>query len=69
MANATHRGDPEGWPAKEEAVRFPGASVLNLSQDGLIIGPVECVHDRDRSVRDHVQPTAEYGGCVAVKVL
>ncbi|MCU1500647.1 MAG: ketosteroid isomerase-like protein [Ilumatobacteraceae bacterium] len=37
MVNATHSGDAEGWPAKGEAVAFPGVSVLDLSEDGLII--------------------------------
>jgi steroid delta-isomerase-like uncharacterized protein len=36
MARATHRGDAEGWPAKGEAVAFPGVSVLDLSEDNLI---------------------------------
>jgi steroid delta-isomerase-like uncharacterized protein len=36
MVNATHTGDAEGWPAKGEAVAFPGVSVLDLSADGLI---------------------------------
>jgi steroid delta-isomerase-like uncharacterized protein len=36
MVNATHTGDAEGWPAKGEAVAFPGASVLDLSKNGLI---------------------------------
>jgi steroid delta-isomerase-like uncharacterized protein len=36
MVNATHRGDAEGWPAKGEAVAFPGVSVLDLSEAGLI---------------------------------
>lgn len=36
MVNATHTGDAEGWPAKGEAVAFPGVSVLDLSEDGLI---------------------------------
>jgi steroid delta-isomerase-like uncharacterized protein len=34
--NATNSGDAEGWPAKGEAVAFPGVSVLDLSQEGLI---------------------------------
>ena len=37
MVNATHSGDAEGWPAKGEAVAFPGVSVLDLSEAGLII--------------------------------
>ena len=37
MVNATHRGDAEGWPAKGEAVAFPGVSVLDLSEAGQII--------------------------------
>jgi steroid delta-isomerase-like uncharacterized protein len=36
MVNATHTGDAEGWPAKGEAVAFPGVSVLDLSESDLI---------------------------------
>jgi len=36
MVNATHSGDAEGWPAKGEAVAFPGVSVLDIARDGLI---------------------------------
>jgi steroid delta-isomerase-like uncharacterized protein len=36
MVKATHTGDAVGWPAKGESVTFPGASVLDLSEDGLI---------------------------------
>ena len=36
MVNATHRGDAEGWPTKGEAVAFPGVSVFDLSEAGLI---------------------------------
>jgi len=36
MVNATHSGDAEGWPAKGEAVAFPGVSVLDLSENDLI---------------------------------
>jgi steroid delta-isomerase-like uncharacterized protein len=36
MVHATHSGDAEGWPAKGEAVAFPGASVLDLSDDAMI---------------------------------
>jgi steroid delta-isomerase-like uncharacterized protein len=34
---ATHAADAEGWPARGESVVFPGASVLDLSEDGLIV--------------------------------
>jgi steroid delta-isomerase-like uncharacterized protein len=37
MVNATHKGDAEGWPARGESVAFPGVSVLDLADDGLII--------------------------------
>jgi steroid delta-isomerase-like uncharacterized protein len=37
MVNATHRGDVDGWPASGETVAFPGVSVLDLTEDGLII--------------------------------
>ena len=36
MVNATHTGDVEGWPAKGEAVMFPGASLLDVAENGLI---------------------------------
>ena len=36
MVTATHHGDVDGWPAKDEAVAFPGVSVLDLADDGLI---------------------------------
>ena len=36
LVNATHRGDVDGWPAKGEAVTFPGVSVLDLAADGQI---------------------------------
>jgi steroid delta-isomerase-like uncharacterized protein len=36
MVNATHTGDAPGWPAKGESVSFPGVSVLDLSEDGLV---------------------------------
>jgi steroid delta-isomerase-like uncharacterized protein len=37
MVNATHSGDAPGWPAKGESVAFPGVSVLDLSEEGLIM--------------------------------
>jgi steroid delta-isomerase-like uncharacterized protein len=37
MVHATHAGDVAGWPARGEAVAFPGASVLDVGVDGLII--------------------------------
>jgi steroid delta-isomerase-like uncharacterized protein len=36
IVHATHSGDAEGWPAAGEAVAFPGVSVVDLSDDGLI---------------------------------
>jgi len=36
MVRATHTDDADGWPAKGEAVAFPGVSVLDLADDGLI---------------------------------
>lgn len=36
MVHATHTADAEGWPAKGEAVAFPGVSIVDLSADGLI---------------------------------
>ena len=37
MGRATHTGDAPGWPAKGESVVFPGASVLDVGDDGLIV--------------------------------
>ena len=36
MVHATHTGDAEGWPANNEAVAFPGVSVVEVSADGEI---------------------------------
>jgi steroid delta-isomerase-like uncharacterized protein len=36
MVHATHTGDAEGWPANNEAVAFPGVSVLEVAADGTI---------------------------------
>ena len=36
MVHATHTGDAEGWPANNEAVAFPGVSVVEVSADGVI---------------------------------
>ena len=37
MVHATHSGDAEGWPAKGEAVAFPGLTIADLSEDRLIM--------------------------------
>jgi len=36
FVTATHRGDAPGWPARGEPVAFPGVSVIDLDDDGMI---------------------------------
>ncbi len=36
QVDATHKGDAPGWPAQGEPVTFPGVSVLDLDDAGLI---------------------------------